>query len=265
MEKQGSTTQLATPLFAHERVTAWGRVLLGGALIVAALVCAALVMGPTAAYADDDAEKHALPSIKKAVSLDGKSWSESVESKAGGKVFYKLVATLSETVADDDKADYIVVDTPAKEVRVEKGTVKASLVDSRGNEKTPLAVDVQLRDGAVEFALGNLKASVSNLKYGDEVQIVYEATVSNKAPAGRYQNVAKLSYDIGKGFHDTVGVRALVEVREQPQQPNSKESLPKTGDALPAWAYFAVGGLLAASVAALVAGAMARRKGKERG
>ena len=265
MEKQESTMQGPLRPLAIGQGVARGCAWPNGALVLALLVCAALVLGCSTAYADDEAGKHALPSIEKAVSLDGKSWGEGVTSKAGGKVFYRLTMTLSETVADDAKADYVVTDKPAKEVQVKKDSVKASVVDRRGNEKALLSPDVQVQDGVMKIALGDLKELVPNLKYGDRVQVVYEATVSDKAPAGRYQNVAKLSYDRGDGFRDTVEVRALVDIPEQPQQSSGKESLPKTGDVLPGWVYFAVGGLLTASIVALVAATTARRKGKERG
>lgn len=259
MDKQELATAGALRPFAKGQVSWYERVGLGGVMV--ALVLAALTVGLATAYADD-AEKHALPSIAKAVSLNGSSWNESVTSQAGGKVFYRLTATMSETVADDEKADYVLTDKPAKEVQVKKDSVKASLVDSQGNAKASLNANVQLENGVMKIALGDLKALVPNLEYGDEVRVVYEADVSKDAPAGRYQNVAKLSYDRGDGFHDTVGVMAHVNIPEQPQQASNKESMPKTGDALPDWMIFAVGGLLAVSISALAV-ASARRKGKE--
>lgn len=233
---------------------------LGGAIVAAALACVLLMMGNAPAYAAGDLGKHALPSITKAASLDGESWSESVTAKAGATVFYRLTATMSQTVASDGKALYVFTDKPAKGVEVKTGTVKASLIDKQGNRKASLAAEAQLEGETMSISLGDLKELARSVEYGDEVWVIYEAKVSESASAGRYQNVARLTYDLGDGPRDTVDVRALVEIPEQPQQSADKETLPKTGDAVPGWVYPAAGGLLAVSVALLLMAA-ARRKG----
>ena len=204
--------------------------MLVGILLVALF---AYCSNPTGAFAEDP--KVALPSIQKYVSLDGKAYSNMVTTTAGSKVKYRLLMTMPECVADLKMLDYTAYDKPNNRIDVDESTVKARIVDKRGNTLATLSPTSSKSAERLVIERGDLKAACPDLKLDDCVVVDYDATVQQSTPAGTYPNIAKLIYDLGEGPEQTVEVEAKVKIpdSEKPDR-DDKKALPKTGDDLSA-------------------------------
>lgn len=210
---------------------------------------------PLGAFAKD--AKEALPSIQKFVSLDGKDYLGEVTAAAGSNVKYRLVMTVPECVAELKTLDYTAHDKPNSRIDVNASTAKARIVDEMGNTRAVLSPKAWISEKKLVVALGDLKAACPGLRFGDSVVVDYDATVQSSTPAGAYPNVAKLVYDMGEGPEQTVEVEAKVNVPtgKEPEKPESKPGVPKTGDELSiaslAGAAIASGSVLALAYARL--------------
>lgn len=221
------------------------------------LACLVLVLAGAVALspglAAGDEAKHPIPAIAKLVSAGAAGWAEEASADAGSTVRYRLAMTMSETVAKDERAEYLVLDTPDDAVEVDASSLQACIVGTNGAVKAPIDAKVSFQGRTMAIDLGDLKAACPGLGFGDIALIGYEARVSGSAHPGAYQNVAKLVYDLGDGPAQTVGVRTIVKV---PGSRAAVGGIPKTGDMLPPW--LAVVPAILAIVAALLVATASR-------
>ena len=222
---------------------------------LAALLAVSAVGCVGTAYAAEGQQKHAVPSIAKAVSLDGNAFSESVTSNPDGSVTYRIVLTMPEGVEALKSVTYAVHDTPNENIVVDSKSIRATIVGSDGEEKAHPDTQVRLARGKLTIALGDLKAKCPNLAFADKVFVSYGAKVRSSAPAGQHPNVAKLVYDLGEGERETAEVMAKVIVGKAANGPEGSagKTVAKTGDMLKGASIACTGFVLASGLALLYA------------
>ena len=199
-----------------------------------ALVAALVAVAGTPAFAAE--AKHAIPVIAKHVSADSQGYHESVAVNAGAQVRYRLTLTMPETAESLERLVYVVTDKPDAVVKPDATKVSARIVNAQGKEKARLSPKAGFSRNALTIDLGDIKAACHDLEFGDLAIVEYPAIVSAAAQPGEYPNVARLHYDEGDGFRDTVDVMATVIVPSGPQPARAAATataLPKTGDAPP--------------------------------
>lgn len=180
------------------------------ALIALTLGCCTL---PCPSWASQD--KHAIPSISKAVSA-GNAYLDRVEAAAGSRVRYRIRLTLPEGVERLERLAYHVSDSPPAGIEPDEDAVQAWVVDTDGNRTARMAVTAARSRKTLELSLGDVLAQEARLRYGDCILLEYPAQIAPDAQAGDYRNVALLRYDDGTGERETVGVMADVTVPEDP-------------------------------------------------
>ena len=196
-------------------------------VLVAALV--AILGSPALA----DEAKHAIPVIAKHVSADGQGYHESIALNAGAQARYRLTLTMPETAGSLAKLTYVVTDKPDASINPDAAQVSARIVNAQGKEKARLSPKASLSRSVLTIDLGDIKKACSDLEFGDMAIVEYPATVSPTAQSGEHPNVARLRYDEGDGFRETVDVMAAVIVPSAPMPARSIATasvLPKTGD-----------------------------------
>ena len=205
-----------------------------GALAVLLALSACSLITPVYAYAAQ--EKHAVPAITKAVSLDAKTFSEQVTAMPGQTVYYRLRLTMPEGVENLKSVTYTVRDAPNKSITVDPKSVSAHIVDKDGGIKKRLSFKVHSTRGKFSLALGDVKKACPDVTFYDSVIVDYAAKVSSSAKKGSYPNVAKLEYDVGDGNRETAEVMAKVLVGDAGKSGGSGSSggskIAKTGDGL---------------------------------
>ena len=258
--KGGSRARDGTLLARDE-----SRLLHAWQLLAIAIIAIAL-SGASPGVAHGAEAKHAVPSIAKQVSLDGREYSDEVTAKAGTPLHYRLELTLPELLRECKTIDYTVRDVPHENVQIDMDSIAAKLVDADGNEKASLNPVASKSGQAALFDLGDISKLDVDLQYGDRILVTYDARTAKDARAGSYVNTAKLIYDIGNGPEKTVDVIAKVNIPASPAappaaspdpgKPQSASALPKTGDAMAGAAV----ACSAAALGALLVAVLSRRK-----
>ena len=207
------------------------------------------------AYADD--AKHAIPSITKLVSLDGKRFTESVQTSAGNTVHYRVTLSMPESADALQMLEYTVRDTPDSALAIDSSTVAARVVAQGGSVKVSLKPALSRSGRTNVFSFGNLKRVCDSLSQDDRLVLEYDALVASSAAAGEYPNIAKLLYDLGEKQGETVEVMSKVIIPKPVQTKPNAQKLPKTGDML---AGIGLASLALAFGSALVAGFARKRR-----
>ncbi len=162
---------------------------------------------------DDSQKKIAIPSVDKTVSAGG-AWSKEVTAQSGAALYYRIVATLPEDVADWQTLVYRIVDSPAQGVTVDWKTLVAHVESASGKLKATISPSSKSQGTSSVIELGNIKEVVPSLAFGDVVVVEYVARLPSLAQAGTYRNVAHLEYLVDRSWASTVDVDATAKVPE---------------------------------------------------
>lgn len=208
----------------------WSTVLAILWMLVACTCCAALA--PACAWAAPTQEKHAIPTLAKAVSADGADYAERLKVDAGSRVRYRISFTMPEDIASREEFDCTVLDKPDGGISLDLRTARARVLDARGVKKAHLAATADMEEGIAAFKFGNLKEACPGLAFGDTVVLDVAAAISGDT-AGELPNVAWLRYVMDGTPQQTEKAMALVRIPPSPSVPAAQKAgaLPQTGDA----------------------------------
>ena len=162
---------------------------------------------------DGSQKKIAIPSIEKTVSAGG-AWSKEVSAQSGAALYYRIVATLPENVADWPMLVYRIVDNPAPGATIDWKTLTAHVESASGKLKATISPSTKSSGASTAIELGNIKEGVPGLVFGDVVVVEYVARLPSSAQTGTYRNVAHLEYLVGQSWTSTVDVDATAKVPE---------------------------------------------------